>query len=240
MMEYLRPLYAALGAKHPTTSLIAAILVGGFIAGIMWWAAGRNYWEHQAEKARQSSSSASRAENLPADGQGGRGGGGNAIGKGSIVMGGSGGLGGGPGGGRGGDGGGGDAVGGALVVGGDGGGGGRADGGGGRGADSPLKKLPPEVLKKWGLTGNEGYGQGGDGGNTPEYDRQLRVLTVLSVEFLSQHPEAHMVPMRGVLMPPVDWINRRLTEKNENFRVEAIDNGRDFFLHDNPRNAKAR
>lgn len=170
----------------------------------------------------------------PADGQGGRGGGGNAVGKNSMVLGGHGGPGGGPGGGRGGPGGGGDATGeGSLVVGGDGGGGGGPDGRGGRGAASPLTRVPPEVLKRFGLTGSETYGQGGDGANTPEYDRRLRVLNILSAEYRSRNPTAPLMPMPGLLMPPVDWVNSWLSQARENFHVELAEKGSDFFLRTN-------
>jgi hypothetical protein len=167
----------------------------------------------------------------PADGQGGRGGGGSAIGKNSTVFGGKGGKGGGPGGGRGGDGGGGDAVGdGSMVIGGDGGGGGRSDGRGGAGGPSPLKRLTQDQLKSWGLTGTEGYGQGGRGANSPEYDRSLRVLGTLSAEFAARYPNSQMTPMPGVLMPPIEWVNDRLSQMKENFRVELVDHGTDFLL----------
>jgi len=38
--------------------------------------------------------------------------------------------------------------------------------------------------------------------------------------------------MHGVLMPPVDWVNARLVDKDEDFRVELIDGGSDFLLVD--------
>ena len=39
-----------------------------------------------------------------------------------------------------------------------------------------------------------------------------------------------MTPMPGVLMPPVEWVNERLSCLRETFRIELIDNGTDFFL----------
>lgn len=170
---------------------------------------------------------------LPADGRGGKGGGRNAIGKNSQVIGGKGGPGGGPGGGRGGDGGGGDAVGeGSKVIGGDGGGGGgRSDGRGGIGAPSPITKLSPEELELFGLTGEEPYGQGGTSPNSPEYDKCVKVLNAISAEYSANNPKAKLEPMPGVLMPPVSWVNERLSQRRETFRVELIDNGTDFFLH---------
>ena len=86
------------------------------------------------------------------------------------------------------------------------------------------------MLKAFGLTGNEGYGQGGRGANTPEYDRSLRVLNLLSAEYQKKHPRNPMTPMPGLLMPPVEWVNRRLAEERESFRVELIDNQTDFVL----------
>ena len=188
-------------------------------------------------KPKPTNSDAVRSSSIasaPADGQGGRGGGGNAIGKGTSVVGGFGGAGGGPRGGRGGDGGGGDAVGeGSMVIGGDGGGGGRSDGRGGRGGASPLKRVSPELLKSFGLTGNEGYGRGGSGESSPEYVRSLKALNVLSAEYLSANPTGHMEPMHGVLMPPIAWVNSRLSENGEPFHVELIDNGTDFHFSSN-------
>ena len=176
----------------------------------------------------------SRSVPIPADGIGGRGGGGNAVGKDSVVLGGRGGRGGLHGAGRGGDGGGGDAVGaGSMVIGGDGGDAGRIDGRGGKGGASPLKRLSPEELNSWGLTGNEGYGQGGAAANSSEYDRSLRVLTVLSAEYVSKNPTGTLSPMPGVSMPPVDWVNSRLSEMGESFHVELIDMETDFILQPN-------
>lgn len=172
-------------------------------------------------------------QNIPdsASGQGGKGGGGNAVGKGSRVIGGNGGPGGSPGAGRGGDGGGGDAVGeGATVMGGDGGGGGRFDGRGGAGAKSTLSKVPPETLRAFGLTGKETYGQGGNGANSPEYDRMLRVVTALSLEFKAANSSSQLTTLPGLSMAPVDWINERLAQSNESFRVELADFGHDFLF----------
>jgi hypothetical protein len=171
---------------------------------------------------------------VPADGNGGRGGGGNALGKDAVIIGGRGGRGSILGTGSGGDGGGGDAIGtGSMVIGGDGGDAGRIDGRGGAGGASPLKRLSPEKLKSWGLTGNEGYGQGGAAANSPEYDRSLRVLSLLSAEYASKNPKDQLSPMPGVLMPPVGWVNGRLSEMRESFYVELIDNGIDFLLRPN-------
>lgn len=220
MLDLAKMIHEAIGTEYPRLFMITL----GVIGLILGWIVDKQY------RAKIQNDQAQIAS--PADGRGGKGGGGNASGKGSLVLGGKGGPGGGPGGGRGGDGGGGDAVGdGSIVIGGDGGGGGgRPDGRGGIGAPSPLKKLSPEVLKSFGLTGNETYGQGGSSPNSPEYDRSLKVLNAISAEYIANNPKAKLESMPGVLMPPVSWVNKRLSERQETFRVELIDNGTDFLL----------
>jgi len=162
----------------------------------------------------------------------GRGGdGGNATASGgATAIGGDGGPGGGPGGGRGGDGM--DvaaAHNGSTVLGGDGGGGGRGDGRGGAGANSPLLKIyTREQLRELGIP--ENAGAGGNGGNTPEYNRRVRVLQILSKEYSDKYPDIKLTSMSDVEMPPVDWINTRLEEIRETFRVRLIDNNADFWL----------
>jgi len=170
-------------------------------------------------------------KNSAETGSGGQGGEAKAS-DGAAAIGGDGGLGGGEGGGKGGYGGNAEAIGrGSLAIGGDGGGGARADGRGGKGADSPLKKLPPEMLKQFGLTGNENYGSGGDGGNSQEYSRRVGILKAISSEYNKENPGLKLNTMQGVEMPPVEWINKRLSQKKESFRVEFIKNDTDFFLH---------
>ncbi|MFH1837813.1 MAG: hypothetical protein ABH862_06865 [Candidatus Omnitrophota bacterium] len=150
----------------------------------------------------------------------------------AVAVGGNGGPGGGIGGGKGGDGGDVEASGqGSTAIGGDGGGGGRADGRGGKGANSPLKKLPLETLKGFGLTGNENYGSGGSGGNTQEYDRRVKVLKELGLEYSNENPGLSLNTMSGVKMPPLEWINKRLAQEKESFKVEFVEHATDFFLH---------
>ena len=96
-----------------------------------------------------------------------------------------------------------------------------------------MKRVSPDLLKSFGLTGNEGYGQGGSGESSPEYVRRLKSLNVLSAEYLSANPTGHMEPMHGVLMPPIAWVNSRLSENGETFQVELIDNGTDFQFSSN-------
>lgn len=187
--------------------------------------------KYRPHKARRHSAD-DQPTGIGMTGEGGRGGGGNALGEQSIVIGGRGGRGGAFG--RGGDGGGGDATGvGSRVIGGNGGDAGRIDGRGGKGGDSGLKRLSRDELRSWGLTGNEGYGQGGAAANTAEYDRSLRVLCTLSAEYIGSNPGAPLVHTPGVLMPPIEWMNGRLADLRESFRLELIDNGTDFLLQPN-------
>jgi hypothetical protein len=93
-----------------------------------------------------------------------------------------------------------------------------------------LKKLSPEFLKQFGLTGKGNYGAGGTGGNTPEYNRRVSILNLLSSEYAKKYPESRLIMMPGVQMPPVEWVNNRLVQEKESFRVELIKNNTDFFL----------
>lgn len=164
-------------------------------------------------------------------GRGGHGGGGNATGKWSKVIGGRGGAGGDKKFGSGGYGGGGDAVGDhSMVIGGDGGDAPRSDGRGGVGGISPLKKLSKEKLHTFGLSGYEGYGQGGRGQNSFEYDQALKVLCQISAEYFKMNPDETMLQMPGVLMPPVEWVNSYIEEIGEIFRVKLINNDTDFLI----------
>lgn len=191
---------------------------------------GSYHYQQKIKKTEDAMSNGKSAYGMPVDISGGNGGAAKAI-DGGVALGGSGGRSGVGSGGAGGDA---EASGaGSMSIGGDGGDSGRSDGRGGKGGDSPLKKLSPEYLKSWGLTGNEGYGQGGRGANSPEYDRSLKVLNSISAEYIKKHPNAKLEPMPGVLMPPVSWVNERLSQRRETFSVEFIDNGTDFLLHSN-------
>lgn len=188
-------------------------------------------WKQQAEEHALAEVTGGPSPAL--DGKGGSGGHARSEGLESVAIGGKGGKGGGLGGSQGGIGGDAVAVGRAsIAIGGNGGDGSRADGRGGRGGASPLKNFSPEFLKSWGLTGNEGYGRGGDAPNTPTYDQRLRILCSLSAEYASFPDSGPIAAMPGVLMPPVDWVNARLVENDEDFRVELIDGGSDFLLVD--------
>jgi hypothetical protein len=152
----------------------------------------------------------------PEPGQGGAGGSGVIEGDRGLVLGGRGGRGGPTG--RGGDGGSGFVRGNdAIVIGGDGGDAGGWDGRGGRGARSPMERSgAPTPLWK--------YGKGGSGGNDPEYNRRLELLTRIRREYLNAFPEETPFVEAGVDPVPTNWVNKRLEELGERWSVE-LDRG---------------
>lgn len=150
-------------------------------------------------------------------GIGGEGGGGTIIGNRGAVIGGKGGTGGVAGvGGKGGSG----VIQGddGLIIGGDGGNAAGADGRGGKGARGPTERFgfPTSV---W------GYGRGGSGTNHPEYDRRLKLLVQFRNEYRARFPEEVPYIDAGVDLVPTDWINQRLLECGESWRVEAGEAG---------------
>jgi hypothetical protein len=156
----------------------------------------------------------------PADGRGGRGGSGTIIGGSGEIVGGRGGEGGAPNGGRGGDGGGGTVVGPGPVriIGGAGGGAGQYDGRGGRAAPggSEVNNGPTMFWK---------YGRGAIGGNATEYNRRLAILTMIRQEYFREFPDETQFINAGVEQVPVNWVNKRLEELGETWRVELQDGG---------------
>lgn len=152
-------------------------------------------------------------------GIGGDGGGGTITGGGGTIIGGRGGSGGTPESGRGGKGGSGSISGGnGLIIGGDGGNAGSWDGRGGKPTRSPgeVAGLPTEV---W------GYGRGGAGSNAPEYDRRLAVLSRVRSEYTAAFPDTVPFINAGVDTVPIAWINKRLDELGEHWRVGLSDGG---------------
>jgi hypothetical protein len=69
------------------------------------------------------------------------------------------------------------------------------------------------------------YGTGGPGGNHPEYDRRLRVLTEVRREYVSAFPGRLPFIETGIDPVPPSWINKRLEELSESWRVEMGDGG---------------
>jgi hypothetical protein len=149
---------------------------------------------------------------LADDTKGGAGGGGRIIGDRGTVIGGRGGEGGTHGvGGRGGsgfiqgDGG--------VIVGGDGGSAGTPDGRGGRGARSPMERAgaPTHMWR---------YGRGGVGANAPEYDRRIAILRSIRMEYMAQFPDEIPFIDAGIDSVPISWVNKRLEELQEDWRIE--------------------
>ena len=69
------------------------------------------------------------------------------------------------------------------------------------------------------------YGRGGLGGNSTEYDRRLGILTTIRQGYLREFPDEAPFINAGVDQVPVAWVNKRLEEIGENWRVEMDDAG---------------
>jgi hypothetical protein len=152
-------------------------------------------------------------------GIGGDGGGGTIAGGGGTIVGGRGGSGGSPDSGRGGKGGSGSISGGnGLIIGGDGGNAGGWDGRGGKPTRSPgeVAGMATEMWK---------YGRGGGGANAPEYNRRLAVLASVRSEYVSAFPDTAPFIEAGVDTVPATWVNKRLEELGEGWRVTLTDGG---------------
>jgi hypothetical protein len=156
------------------------------------------------------------------DGRGGQGGSVRATGARATAMGGRGGRGGV--GGRGGDGGSGSVAGDdAIVIGGDGGDAARPDGGGGRGGRGPTDKFGfPSHM--WGV------GRGGRGACTPEFSRLLKVLSEVCKEYSERFPDDAPYIDAGLEQVPTAWLNQRLVELGERWRVDEDEGGPDRTL----------
>lgn len=102
----------------------------------------------------------------------------------------------------------------ALIIGGDGGSGATADGRGGRAPLGPTARLGFST-DMW------GFGAGGSGANAPEYDRRIQLLSKYCDEFKAKFPERARFVNAGIDRVPLDWVNQRLVEENENWSVDA-------------------
>ncbi len=105
-----------------------------------------------------------------------------------------------------------------LIIGGDGGDAAQADGRGGRGAKGPTEKFGF-------LTDTWGYGYGGSSPNHPEYNRRLNLLIQFRQEYLKKFPPRFPFIDAGIDQVPIDWINQKLVESNENWTVQMGDEG---------------
>lgn len=159
------------------------------------------------------------SSNTNLGGVGGDGGGGTITGGGGTIIGGQGGSGGPRESGPGGKGGSGSISGGnGLIIGGDGGNAGSWDGRGGKSPRSPgeVAGMPTELWK---------YGRGGAGANAPEYNRRLAVLAKVRSEFTATFPDTTPFIDAGVDTVPTSWVNKRLEELGEGWRVSLTDGG---------------
>lgn len=100
----------------------------------------------------------------------------------------------------------------SFARGGDGGNAGQRDGRGGRRTLSLGERmnLPTDMWK---------YGYGGQGANHPEYDRRLTVLIRVRQEYIEAFPDEAPFIQAGVDQVPVQWVNKRLEELTELWRV---------------------
>jgi len=162
------------------------------------------FWPSQAESV------------LDAIHSGGRGGSAKVVGRYSGAEGGAGGQGGiGPGG----DGGDAQVLGDySFARGGDGGNSAQFDGRGGRRTLSQGERLNLETFM-W------PFGYGGAGANTPEYDRRLKILTEIRKEYVQAFPGDEVFINAGVDQVPLRWVNKRLEEKGETWRVLGLKDG---------------
>jgi hypothetical protein len=155
--------------------------------------------------------------NRTPSGVGGEGGGGTILGNRGLIIGGRGGNGGVSGvGGKGGSGfiEGNDGV----IIGGDGGNCATADGRGGRGAKGPTERFGFDTLL-W------GFGRGGSGANSPEYDRRVRLLSSICLEYKARFPADGFYIDAGIEQVPGDWVNQRLFELGESWQIAVGETG---------------
>jgi hypothetical protein len=92
------------------------------------------------------------------------------------------------------------------------------DGRGGRRTVGPGEKMGMQT-SMW----RAGYG--GRGANAPEYDRRLKLLTPIRHEYMEMFPDDVMFIEAGVDPVPINWVNKRLEETGETWRVELANGG---------------
>ena len=86
------------------------------------------------------------------------------------------------------------------------------------GARSPVEEMGGPT-RMW------AYGTGGDGANHPEYERRLTLVERLIKEYAVAFPNRARFIRTGIDPVPETWINKRLEEVGENWRI-AQQNGR--------------
>ena len=63
------------------------------------------------------------------------------------------------------------------------------------------------------------------GANATEYDRRLKLLIDIRKEWMKKFPDDVVFVEAGIDQIPINWINIRLKELSENWRVEQGDEG---------------
>jgi hypothetical protein len=106
----------------------------------------------------------------------------------------------------------------SFARGGDGGNAGQPDGRGGQRTMSPGEQLnlPTDMWQ---------FGHGGRGANAPEYDRRLKILTEIREAYFKAFPDDVIFIQAGIDQVPIKWVNKRLEEIGENWRVTIEDGG---------------
>lgn len=61
---------------------------------------------------------------------------------------------------------------------------------------------------------------GCSGANTSEYDRKLNLLIKIRNEYIQNFPCDEVFINAGIDQVPIRWVNKRLEELKENWRVE--------------------
>lgn len=197
----------AFWAIEPNDSLRVRVIVAGISAAV-WVALLRFSISHV------DATSAAASGEPPVAGIGGKGGDAKTSGARSQAIAGRGGAGGT--GGIGGKGGSAEAGGDdSIAMGGDGGNAGEPSGRGGRRPLSPGERLNLDSWK-W------GFGVGGRGQNAAEYDRRLQILIAIRNQYGDTFPQDVIFIQAGVDQVPLRWINKRLEEMNEPWRVLRI------------------
>jgi hypothetical protein len=92
------------------------------------------------------------------------------------------------------------------------------DGRGGRAAKGPLEIENGET-SLW------KYGRGGIGASAPEYNRRMALLTKFRNEYFQEFPAEKPFIEAGIDPVPVNWVNKRLEEIGETWRVTMGDGG---------------
>lgn len=93
-----------------------------------------------------------------------------------------------------------------------------SDGRGGRAAKGPMEVENAET-SLW------KYGRGGIGANNPEYNRRMVLLTNIRAEYMKEFPDEKPFLEAGIDTVPINWVNKRLAENGETWRVELTDGG---------------